>query len=126
MRYFKHKTGSFLFSQIKTLKTAEFKCKKKVVCFCIWIRKLGQQYLTLQYSQNCSAAIAYALCINGAKKVLNSDISCSNSGYNGVSIGISNWSKRWTNTFPSQIAFLQWRLKDKEQIVKKTFNLMNR
>ena len=39
-----------------------------------------------QCSQNGSAAIAYALCIKAAKKVLNLDISFSNSDYNGVSI----------------------------------------
>ena len=39
-----------------------------------------------EYLQNCSAIMASALCIRAAKKELNSDSSCSNSGSNGVCI----------------------------------------
>ena len=90
MRYFKHKRGCSLFSQIKTLKFAEFKCKKK--CFyanitASYVTEISPHTLMSQYLQNSSDAIASALCIKAAKKMLNSDLSCSNSGYNGVSIG---------------------------------------
>ena len=90
MRHFKHKR-----SQIKI---AESECKKK--CFHVneianWVNNISNGILMNQYSQNCSAAIA------SAKKVLNSDLSCSNSGYNGVSIGNSICYEGWTNTFPS-------------------------
>ena len=88
MRYCKHKRGRFLFSQIKTTKIAEFECKKK--CFYVneianWDNSISNYTLMDQYSQNCSTTIASALCIKVAKKI-NSDLSCSNSGYNGVFI----------------------------------------
>ena len=76
MRHFKHKRFSFLFSQIQI---AESECKKK--CFQVneianRVNNISNRILMNQYSQNCSAAIA------SAKKVLNSDLSCLNSGYN--------------------------------------------
>ena len=95
MWHSKHKRCSFLFSQIKI---SESECKKK--CFHVneiadWVNNISNRILMNQYLQNCSAAIA------SAKKVLNSDLSCSDSGYNGVSIGNSICYKCWTNTFPS-------------------------
>ena len=66
MRYFKHKRGSFPFSQIKTLKITEFECfyANEIAN---WINSISKHRLMNQYSQNCSAAIASALCIKAAK-----------------------------------------------------------
>ena len=78
-----------------------------------------------QYLQNSSAAIASSVRTEVAKKVLKSDLSYSNSAYNGVSTGNSICYKCWKNTFPSNIALLQLRLYDKEK-TKKPYNLMYR
>ena len=81
-RCFKHEKGSFLFSQIKTLKTAEFKRMKK--CFIlIEIAKtaieIQDQTQMNQYLQKCSAKITSGLRIMAANKVLSSDLSGPNS-----------------------------------------------
>ena len=62
-----------------------------------WVNNISNHILMNQCSQNGSTA----LCIKAAKKVLNFDLSCSNSGYNGVSIGISICYNCWKNIFPS-------------------------
>ena len=110
MRYFKHKRGRFLFSQIKPWASQNLNARK---CFYAneianWVKNISNHTLMNQYSHNCSAGIASALCIKAAKKMLNSDLSCSNSSYNGVSIGIPICYKCWKNTFLSEIVFLKW------------------
>ena len=105
--------GSFSVFTVKTLKIAAFECKKKCLYaneIANWVSIISNHILMNQCSQNGSTAIASALCIKAAKKVHNFDLSCSNSGYSEVSIGISICYKCWKNTFPSYIAFLQVRL----------------
>ena len=77
----------FLFSQIKTLKTAEFKRTKK--CFILTeiaksVIEIYDQTLMNQYLQKCG------LRIKAANKVINSALSSPNSVYYlGMSIGNS-------------------------------------
>ena len=84
MRLFNHKRGSFLLSQIKILKL--LKLNAYAGKFANDINVILDQTLMNQYLQNRSAEFFSALCIKAATKVLNSDVSCSNSGYHGVSI----------------------------------------
>ena len=84
--------GSFPFSQVKPLKTAEFKHVKK--CFTLTeivksATEISDQTLVNQYLQKCSAKIISGLLIIAANKMLNSDLSSTNSVYNGKSIGYS-------------------------------------
>ena len=91
-RMLQHEKGSFLFSQIKTLKTAELTHTKK--CFILTeimksVIEIEDQTLMNQYLQKCNAKITSGLCLMTANKVLNSDLSSPNSVSNGMLIGNS-------------------------------------
>ena len=110
---FKHKKGSFLFSQTKTLKTAEFKRMKR--CFVLTeiaksVIEINDQTLMNKYLQTCSANITSGLRIMVADKVIKSSLSSPNSVYNGMSIGNSIRHNYWKNKLSSTITILLLRL----------------
>ena len=84
---FKQKKDSFLFSQIKTLKTAYLKRTKKCFIFTEIAKKvieISDQTLINQYLQKRSAKITSGLHIMAANKMLNSYLPSPNSVYNGM------------------------------------------
>ena len=74
---FKNKKGNFLFSQLKTLHTAEFKRTNK--CFILTetvksVIAIYDQTLINQFLQKCSSKIISGLGIMAANKMLNFDL----------------------------------------------------